>query len=138
MYTFEYYEYDWQHSLIAQRTFTTENKRYAWEEFKKSIAEHYNGKDFWDNINWNENLVETIHSAEDGYSSCVLHKWEGFDDEVSLAWKYGNIRCKSLKALWEAVPKFKDFTMECDEPYIRNSEDDTVAILDVEEYWPEK
>lgn len=135
MYTYEYYEYDWQQNLIAQGTFTTEDKRYAWKEFKKSIAEHYHGKDFWDIINWDDRLVETIHSDEAGYSTCILHKWEGFDDDVSLTWKYGETRYKSQEELWEGVPKFKDFTMGCDEPFIRNSQDCEIALLDIEENW---
>ena len=136
MYTVEYYEYDWDQNLISQGTFTTESKNKAWWFFQKSIHEHYNGKDFWDSISWNDRLVETLHSAEDGYNRCLLHKWEDFDDDISLAWKYGEKRYMSLKELWEEVPKFNGCTMETDEPYIRNNEDGEIAELHIVINWP--
>ena len=138
MYTLGYYEYDRKGNLVAQGTFNTENKRYAWNEFKKSIAERFHGKDFWDDIRWNDIAIETVHTAEDGFNWCILHKWEGFEDDVSVTWKYGKTRYKSLEELWEAVPKFKDHFMETDSPFITNDEDKNLAVLDIEEKWTEQ
>lgn len=135
MYTVEYYEYDWQQNQIAQGIFNTENKIVAWKEFEKSIAEHYHGKDFWTDFNWNDNLVESIHDAEDGYNVCLLHKWEGFDDDICLSWECEGKLYKSIQDLWEARPDFKDCTKECDKTYIVNKDNTATANLVITIDW---
>ena len=137
MYTVEYYEYDWDQNLVAHGTFECEDKRRAWQHFSTSIAEHYYGKDFWDDFTWDERVVESIHSDEAGYNSCVLRKWEGFDDDITLAWKYGDVRYKSLQELWDAVPEFKGYGKTMDRPFIYIN-DNTVAELDIVDNWQKR
>lgn len=136
MYTVEYYEYDWNHNLISQGVYNSESKQDVWNEFASSIAEHYHGKDFWRDFNWNDNLVESVHDAEDGYNICLLRKWEGFDKNVSLSWKCDNTRYKSLKELQE-LAEFVGCTMECDRPYVVSVDGDKIAYLDIETNWNE-
>ena len=136
MYTVEYYEYDWNHNLIAQGVYNSESKQDIWNEFAASIAEHYHGKDFWRDFNWNDNLVESVHDAEDGYNICLLRKWEGFDKNVSLSWKCDNTRYKSLKELQE-LAEFVGCTKECDRPYVVSVDGDKIAYLDIETNWNE-
>ena len=137
MYTVEYYEYDWNQNLISQGVFNSESKETAWYEFAESIAEHYRGKDFWQGFNWDDNRVESVHDAEDGYNICVLHKWEGFDDNVSLAWSYGSVRYKSLMDLWNKRPEFTGCSKECDKPYVVSIDGEGIAYLDIELDWQE-
>lgn len=134
MYTVEYYEYDWYHNLVSQGVFNSEKKRAVWDEFAASIAEHYHDKDFWRDLNWDDNVVESVHDAEDGYNVCLLRKWEGFDENVSLSWKYGDTRYKSLKELQE-LTEFAGCTKECDRPYIVSVDGKEKAWLDIETDW---
>lgn len=134
MYTVEYYEYDWNNNLLAQGVFNCDSKETAWREFAESIGEHYHGKDFWDDLNWDDGVVESIHSDESGYNNCVLHKWEGFDENVSLTWKCGETRYNSLKELHE-LAEFAGCTKECDRPYIVSADRKKIAYLDVKTDW---
>lgn len=131
MYTVELFEYDLQGRQVAYGVMNYEDKETAWNDFSESIGEHFR-KDFWDDFDWNDILVESIHFDEAGYNTCILHKWEGFDEDVSLAWKVGNTRYKSLKELWEALPEFKDHHKVCDVPYIDSSDGEKIAYLDIE------
>lgn len=135
MYTVEYYEYDWQQNQISSGLFNTEMKRDAWDEFELSIAEHYHGKDFWRDFNWNDNLVESVHDAEDGYNICVLRKWDGFDDDVRLGWSVDGETYNSLEQLWKERPDFDGCSKETDVPYILNKDSTAKARLVIKENW---
>ena len=138
MYIVEYYEYDWDQNLLAHGVFNCERKEDAWRHFEDSIAEHYHGKDFWTDINWDNNYVESLHEAEDGYNECLLHKWEGFDDDVKLSWKVDDTKYKTRNELWEKRPEFKDEILFPDKPYITDKAGKQYARLNIETFFDEK
>ena len=106
-----------------------ETKSAAFKFFEESIAEHYRGKDFWDDVYWDDISVSSSHSDECGASSLILFKWEGFDNDIELAWEYNGKKYHSIEDLWDNEPKFSEERMETDKPFIRSKDGDEVATL---------
>lgn len=106
-----------------------ETKNAAFKFFEESLAEHYRGKDFWSDVDWNDISVSSIHFDECGANSLILFKWEGFDNDIELAWEYNDKKYHTIKDLWDNEPKFVGETMETDRPFIRSKDGNEVAML---------
>lgn len=100
---------------VREHIFPT--KEEAWLFFEKDLQEH-GERDFWENVAWNEDCVVSVHIDEGGWTHAWIEKWEGFDEDVEMAWEFNGVKYKSLKSLWEEVPEFKGHYMEEDRPYI--------------------
>lgn len=108
-------------------------KAEAWQWFNKSIAPEYRGKDFFAYFGWNEREVVSTHYAEGGDYCCAIQKWEGFDDDVEIAWEFNGTLHHSVKELANAYPQYfsEEDVPETDTLVIRGC-DDKFATLHVE------
>lgn len=105
------------------------SKKDAWEYFYNLIGEHAMGRDFWGHFGWDDKIVETINWDEAGYCNGILYKWDGFDNDIEIGWKYNEVVYHSHKELIDAFPEyFEGYDLETDKPFIRGK-DDQIADL---------
>ena len=111
---------------IKERIFQT--KEEAWLHFEKEMYSCYD-RGWWDSVDWTDDIVVT--SFHDGcslngeWADIWIEKWDGFDNDIEFSWKYNDIKYKSLKDLWEAVPIFQGKYMVTDHPCIWNYVEET-------------
>lgn len=101
--------------IISEHIFST--KADAWLYFQKDLQE-YGTRDFWDGVDWNDEMVVSKHYDEKGWTHTWIEKWTGFDDDIQVTWDYEGRKYKSLEALWEGEPIFIGSYMETDRPVI--------------------
>ena len=92
-------------------------KEDAWLFFQNELQEH-SRRDFWDYVDWNDDVVVSTHYDEGGWTHVWIEKWDGFDEDVKVSWEYDGVKYKSLKELWKEVPIFQGNYMETDRPWI--------------------
>lgn len=92
------------------------SKEEAWFFFEEDLC--YGRRDWWDEVVWTDDYVVSTLYDEGGWTHVWIEKWDGFDNDIEFSWKYNDIKYKSLKDLWEAVPIFQGHHMTTDKPWI--------------------